>query len=195
MSIISSSFKNTELYQNYKFTEQLSRVQQLEKVHEFSTSFIPVLYPPKTVGPFFDKHKHDILKHLSDRLSKTLLVSTSKIEVKNASSLLNLLFEIHIHSAAFLYDRLEYIDIRSVQEAGKQLFQKKNADYGDAFAIYGVIGVLIRMQDKISRYINLKSKASTTDMIKVSTETVTDTLIDLNNYAAMAIMLLYSSAQ
>ena len=32
-----------------------------------------------------------------------------------------------------------------------ELFKKKNSDYGDAFATYGPIGVLVRMGDKISR--------------------------------------------
>jgi hypothetical protein len=76
--------------------------------------------------------------------------------------------------------------MKSVQEEGLQLFIKKNHDYGDAFANYGVIGVLVRMGDKISRLQNItKSNVSL-----VNTESVRDTLIDLHNYSAMAIMLL-----
>lgn len=41
--------------------------------------------------------------------------------------------------------------MEKVQKEGLELFKKKNADYGDAFANYGPIGVLIRMGDKISR--------------------------------------------
>jgi len=188
----SSYLKITGLSQNYKFAHGMSRPQQLEKVHEMSSSYIPILYPHQTFGPIFNTHKHNILKQLSDRLHKAVTVSTSSIEVKSDASLLDLLFEIHIHSAAFMYDRFEYVDIRSVQEAGRQLFEKKNADYGDAFAIHGVIGVLIRMQDKIARYMNIFSKSSISTP-KVPTETLIDTLIDLNNYSGMAIMLLYST--
>ena len=76
--------------------------------------------------------------------------------------------------------------MKSVQEEGLQLFIKKNHDYGDAFANYGVVGVLVRMGDKISRLQNItKSNVSL-----VNTESVRDTLIDLHNYSAMAIMLL-----
>ena len=39
----------------------------------------------------------------------------------------------------------------AVQEEGLELFKKKNTDYGDAFAEYGPIGVLMRMGDKIKR--------------------------------------------
>ena len=36
-----------------------------------------------------------------------------------------------------------------VQQTGLELFKRKNADYGDAFAKYGTIGVLMRIEDKI----------------------------------------------
>mgnify|MGYP001221144099 CR=1 FL=1 len=67
-----------------------------------------------------------------------------------------------------------------------ELFKRKNQDYGDAFANYGTIGVLVRMGDKISRM-----QSITTNQISlVNTEALRDTLIDLHNYAAMAIMIL-----
>jgi len=73
-----------------------------------------------------------------------------------------------------------------VQSEGLELFKKKNSDYGDAFASYGVIGVLVRMGDKI-----LRAQSITNSSISlVNSETLRDTLIDLHNYSAMAIMLL-----
>jgi hypothetical protein len=75
---------------------------------------------------------------------------------------------------------------QSVQKEAIELFKKKNADYGDAFATYGPIGVIVRMGDKISR-LNSVTKSGIT---MVNTESVRDTLIDLHNYAAMAVMLL-----
>ena len=41
--------------------------------------------------------------------------------------------------------------MQKVQTEGLELFKKKNQDYGDAFANYGVVGVLVRMGDKIAR--------------------------------------------
>ena len=73
-----------------------------------------------------------------------------------------------------------------VQSEGLELFKKKNSDYGDAFASYGVIGVLVRMGDKI-----LRAQSITHSSIAlVNSETLRDTLLDLHNYSAMAIMLL-----
>ena len=76
--------------------------------------------------------------------------------------------------------------MRRIQDEGLELFRKKSQDYGDAFANYGVIGVLIRMGDKISRLQSITNK----NISLVNTETMRDTLIDLHNYSAMAIMLL-----
>ena len=75
---------------------------------------------------------------------------------------------------------------KKIQEEALDLFKKKNNDYGDAFANYGTIGVLVRLGDKINRLNNItKNKISL-----VNDETLRDTLIDLHNYSAMALMLL-----
>ena len=94
-----------------------------------------------------------------------------------------------------LYDLSTIIDnnevnrvtqMEKVQKEGLELFKRKNADYGDAFANYGVVGVLVRMGDKISRLQSITTKS----VSLVNTESLRDTLIDLHNYSAMAIMLL-----
>ena len=75
--------------------------------------------------------------------------------------------------------------LKCIQEECLEIFKKKNADYGDAFATHGAVGVLVRINDKLSRYINItKSDIK----INVSDETLKDTLMDLHNYAAMAVM-------
>lgn len=74
----------------------------------------------------------------------------------------------------------------SLQKEALELFTKKNTDYGDAFANYGPVGVIVRMGDKIQRLANV----SKTGVTLVDTESIRDTLIDLHNYAAMAVMLM-----
>ena len=78
-----------------------------------------------------------------------------------------------------------------VQKEAKHLFCKKNDDYGDAFAKHGPIGVLVRIGDKISRLQNITNKG----INLVEDESIRDSLIDLHNYAAMAIMLLDEKTQ
>jgi len=74
-----------------------------------------------------------------------------------------------------------------IQNECLEIFKKKNADYGDAFATHGVVGVLVRINDKLSRFTNITKKGIE---INVTDETLKDTLMDLHNYAAMAIMCL-----
>ena len=81
-------------------------------------------------------------------------------------------------------DRVSQME--KVQNEGLELFKKKNTDYGDAFANYGVVGVLVRMGDKIARLQSI----TTNSVSLVNTESLRDTLIDLHNYSAMTVMLL-----
>lgn len=73
-----------------------------------------------------------------------------------------------------------------IQRDGFELFKRKNKDYGDAFAAYGVIGVIVRIGDKINRLININKN----QINLVDDESMEDTLIDLHNYAALALILL-----
>jgi len=80
-------------------------------------------------------------------------------------------------------DRVE--QLKQIQAEALELFIKKNSDYGDAFATFGIIGVLVRIEDKIKRCISISNK----NIQLVDDETMRDTLIDLHNYSAMALML------
>jgi hypothetical protein len=76
--------------------------------------------------------------------------------------------------------------MKAVHDEALELFRKKNTDYGDSFATYGTVGVIVRMGDKIQRLISVSKKG----IALVDNESLRDTLIDLHNYAAMGIMLL-----
>ena len=76
--------------------------------------------------------------------------------------------------------------MKKVQAEGLALFTRKNIDYGDAFAKYGVIGVLMRIEDKIQRSMSITKNG----VNLINDEGIRDTLIDLHNYAAMAMVLL-----
>lgn len=76
--------------------------------------------------------------------------------------------------------------MNEIQQTAMELFKKKNIDYGDAFAKYGVIGVLMRIEDKIQRSLSITKNG----VNLINDEGIKDTLLDLHNYAAMALMLL-----
>lgn len=69
-------------------------------------------------------------------------------------------------------------------------YERKNADYGDSFAQsldkHGLIAAIVRMDDKMSRVINLYKA----DERLVEDESIRDTLMDLANYAIMSVMWL-----
>lgn len=76
--------------------------------------------------------------------------------------------------------------MKQIHSVALDVFTKKNTDYGDAFAEFGVIGVLMRIEDKIKRSLSITKNG----VNLVNDEGIRDTLLDLHNYAAMALMLL-----
>ena len=76
--------------------------------------------------------------------------------------------------------------VEQIQVEALELFIKKNQQYGNAFAKYGTVGVMIRMGEKINRFLSVNHLS-----IELKDEgTLRDTLSDLLNYSSMAIMLL-----
>lgn len=80
--------------------------------------------------------------------------------------------------------------LKNIQDDCRELFAKKNNDYGDAFSKFGTVGVLVRISDKLQRLINITGNKVE---VNVTDESLRDTLMDLHNYAAMAIMCLDDS--
>ena len=80
--------------------------------------------------------------------------------------------------------------LKKIQDECHELFTRKNADYGDAFAGHCPVGVLVRISDKLTRLQTITK----TGVQLVDDEGLRDTLKDLANYAAMAIMLLDESS-
>ena len=71
-----------------------------------------------------------------------------------------------------------------------ELFGRKHRDYGDSVAEHGAPGVLVRIQDKFNR---LKT-VTRTRIEFVDDESLRDTLIDLINYAAIAVTMIDEGA-
>ena len=71
-----------------------------------------------------------------------------------------------------------------------ELYKAKNADYGDSvhdtYMKYGLTSFLVRMEDKISRLRSLSKKSAEEQRVK--DESIRDTLLDLANYAIIAVI-------
>ena len=78
---------------------------------------------------------------------------------------------------------------KEICEKLNKIYEKKNHDYGDSFGEtyneLGIISCVTRMNDKMNR---LKTLAKTDN--QVEDESISDTLLDLANYAVMTYMCL-----
>lgn len=75
-----------------------------------------------------------------------------------------------------------------------KLYEAKNSDYGDSvsntYNKYGLVSFLVRMEDKLNRLYTLNKNDS---KLKVTDEKLEDTLLDLANYALIAIVEIKNS--
>lgn len=76
--------------------------------------------------------------------------------------------------------------IKNAHTELKDIFERKNKDYGNSFEEslekHGLIAAIVRMEDKMLRLTNLSKNESEQ---LVNDEALTDTLKDLSNYALM----------
>ena len=76
--------------------------------------------------------------------------------------------------------------MESILNEIRQLYNRKNADYGDSFDKtldeFGLVASATRMSDKFNRFKSLIKNPA-----QVSDEKIEDTLIDLASYAMMTI--------
>jgi len=80
--------------------------------------------------------------------------------------------------------------LEAIHKQCLDLGQRKNHDYGaagDAIAMAGVRGVVVRMLDKKLRLMSLTEPGHD---VAVKDESVRDTLMDMINYATYAVSLL-----
>ena len=84
---------------------------------------------------------------------------------------------------------------RQITDEMANIYEKKNADYGDSFGEtylrLGLVSAVTRIQDKCNRLCNL---AVNKGRQRVEDESIRDTLIDLSNYAIMTLIELEEEA-
>lgn len=72
-------------------------------------------------------------------------------------------------------------------EVLNNLYERKNADYGDAFAKsyakFGMYSPCMRLDDKLNRLVSLIEQKA-----QVKDESIEDTLLDIANYAIMTVI-------
>lgn len=79
------------------------------------------------------------------------------------------------------------MEFREVTEWMNNVYERKNADYGNSFSKtfekFGMMSVAVRLYDKVERISQISTNES-----QVKEETEKDTLLDIANYAVMALV-------
>ena len=85
---------------------------------------------------------------------------------------------IAMYCLVFLHRHLNK-DIEDIMKDSRDLFIRKNMDYGSSFEDFSLIGIIVRMNDKINRMKRLHE----TNEQNVKNESIIDTIEDLYNYS------------
>jgi len=92
------------------------------------------------------------------------------------------------NTALFSILKMNKTTIESILNDSFNLGVSKNNDYGsDNILKFGIIGIIVRLGDKIARYKNLTTNKNIEQ--KVKDESLKDTLMDIINYATYGEML------
>lgn len=79
------------------------------------------------------------------------------------------------------------MEFKEVTEWMNNVYERKNADYGDSFSKtfeeFGLTSSAIRINDKTERFKKLIKQE-----VQVPDETIKDTLLDLANYAVLTLV-------
>ena len=118
-----------------------------------------------------------------NKIKKFLKIYNWKIEIVDAENIKNCLYII-LASIVVFSNHKHKKNLQQIYKESRDLFEKKNSDYGDAFMDYTTIGILVRLGDKIKRTENLIQKN------QPNFESIDDSLFDSFNYVILALMLI-----
>lgn len=124
------------------------------------------------------------IKMYKSELFKNQRKTQNTISIYDKTNIYKSLFNIAIICLNYLSFILEK-DKEHIMQENRDLFLKKNHDYGNSFQDYGLIGILVRLNDKINRLMSLYETKTQT---QVNDEKIQDTIDDLYNYAVIGLM-------
>lgn len=109
--------------------------------------------------------------------------SNTSIFLENETFIYETLINITILTLNYLQNIDSTNTDSSIINKNKQLFEKKNNDYGNSFEDFELIGILVRLNDKINRIIQLLNDSHCSQI----NESLIDTLNDLYNYGIIGL--------
>lgn len=125
-------------------------------------------------------YKEELFKNITTTSNAK---ETSIRFLKPHTKLYETLFNISILSLRYI-SMMKKKDQQEITQENMKLFIRKNHDYGDSFQDFQMIGIIVRLNDKINRILTLLQNQDN----KVKDEAIEDTINDLYNYGILALM-------
>lgn len=127
---------------------------------------------------FYVRTISQIQKNIFNEINKT----DDSIQITNKSQILNELHNLSIFSLIMLQELTKEKVVHIIHK-NKELFINKNEDYGNSFEDFKLIGIIVRLNDKINRIKSIyKLKQPKVD------EKIEETINDLYNYCIIGLM-------
>lgn len=147
-----------------------------------------LVYNEKSFLKFIHREKHSLLSIFSKRTLVNVRANTTHIslifEILRTITIACLVFLVNINTTGKT--------IVELQQENFELFKRKNKDYGDSFEDFGLVGIIVRLNDKINRVLQLYESLNTTNgkvyRPAVEDERIEDTIQDLYNYCIIGLL-------
>ena len=154
----------------------------LSQIEEYSQNMMSELLDKNVFVYSMQIYKNKLMSLISRTDNET--ETTISIQ-KPHKELFTSLFNISILSLDYLSKKNQKSK-KEIMEVNRDLFIRKNKDYGNYFEDFKLIGIIVRLNDKINRICTLLEKRSTGP--QVNDEAIEDTINDLYNYGILALM-------
>ena len=110
-------------------------------------------------------------------------ITPTSISLKLLEDSMTSMKMIAMYCLVFLHRHLNK-DINIIMNESRDLFIRKNTDYGSSFEDFSLVGIIVRINDKINRM----KRLHTMNEQNVKNESIIDTIEDLYNYSIIALM-------
>jgi hypothetical protein len=154
----------------------------LSQIEEYSQNMMSELLDKNVFVYSMQIYKNKLMSLISQTDNETETIVSIQ---KPYKELFKSLFNISILSLDYLSKKNQKSK-KEIIEANRDLFIRKNQDYGNSFEDFKLIGIIVRLNDKINRICTLLEKRSTGP--QVNDEAIEDTINDLYNYGILALM-------
>ncbi len=124
------------------------------------------------------------LETLQQNILNTLQIEISLIKIKDKDIIFENLDKISILALKYLTTFTEK-DYTEIIKENQDLFEKKNNDYGSSYKDFTLLGLIVRINDKINRILTIEKKN-----IMVN-EDKCETVNDLYNYCIISLTYCY----